>query len=59
MLCDLVITLCTGMHSSRMRIARSLTASRSIRRGACMPGGVHARGVHACTGGGHVCFTTS
>ena len=35
----------TRMHSSRMRTARSLNASRSIRRGACIPGGVHA--IHA------------
>ena len=53
----IVISSITRMHSSKMRTARSLTASRSIRRegvraqgcvhawGACMPGGVHGWGV--------------
>ena len=54
----IVFTFPTRMHSSRMRTASSLTASRSIRWGACMPGrgacaqGVCARGGHACLGRG-------
>ena len=39
------------MHSSRIRTARSLTASRRICRGACMPRGMHAR--WACVPRGH------
>ena len=46
------------MHSSRMRTARSLTASRSIRGGGCGGGGawwgvgMHGRAGGMC-GGGH------
>ena len=53
----------TRMHSSTMRTARSVTSSRSIRRGyawqgACMTGGVHGGG-HAwqgCVHGGGGCM---
>ena len=49
----------TRMHSSRMRAARSLTASCSIYRGpvclgACVLGGLYAQGP-ACPGEGHAC----
>ena len=59
------------MHSSRMRTARALSASRSIRRGGaclpggpCVPGGMHAPpgmqgGVHVCLGGMHATHTPS
>ena len=47
----------TRMHSSRMRTARSLTTSCSIRW--CLPGERGERacpeGRHVCPGGGHAC----
>ena len=60
----------TRMQSSRMHTARSLTASRNIRREACVPGpgracprkhaclgrGVCAWGEGVCVGGGGVCL---
>ena len=56
----------TRMHSSRMRTARSLTASRSICSGgmhawgACMPEGAYIPGMACVPGGmcawGHVCL---